>query len=253
MKIALVALPRLDEPLATPPLPLCYVAAFLEQQRHIVRIYDQALYQGDPRVDYLEAIRAFRPQVTIVAADNVAEAAAVAGRVTFSGTALPLLLGVRDHLPPWLASHALAELNRVLPHTSEVKRLVACALLALDDDLDRLPFPARHLLALERYPLTTPEGELRTPVLIGRLRRDGTPAPRQPALLMTELRSLVQEHGVRHVMLSGLALTDDLDWLYAVLSHLSNMHLGIRWEGRVSYTRLPLPFWRRFVAAGARH
>ena len=250
MKIALVALPRLDEPLATPPLPLCYVAAFLEQQRHIVRIYDQALYQSDPRVDYLEAIRAFRPQVTIVAAENVAEAAAVAGRVTFSGTALPLLLGVRDHLPPWLASHALAELNRVLPHAPEIKSLVACALLALDDDLDRLPFPARHLLALERYPLTTPEGELRTPVLIGRLRRDGTPAPRQPALLMTELRSLVQEHGVRHVMLSGLALTDDLDWLYAVLSHLSNMHLGIRWEGRVSYTRLTTTLLEAFRRSG---
>ena len=250
MKIALVALPRLDEPLATPPLPLCYVAAFLEQQRHIVRIYDQALYQSDPRVDYLEAIRAFRPQATIVAADNVAEAAAVAGRVTFSGTALPLLLGVRDHLPPWLASHALAELNRVLPHAPEIKSLVACALLALDDDLDRLPFPARHLLALERYPLTTPEGELRTPVLIGRLRRDGTPALRQPALLMTELRSLVQEHGVRHVMLSGLALTDDLDWLYTVLSHLSNMHLGIRWEGRVSYTRLTTTLLESFRRSG---
>jgi len=250
VKIALVALPRLDEPLATPPLPLCYVAAFLEQQRHIVRIYDQALYQSDPRVDYLEAIRAFRPQATIVAADNVAEAAAVAGRVTFSGTALPLLLGVRDHLPPWLASHALAELNRVLPHAPEIKSLVACALLALDDDLDRLPFPARHLLALERYPLTTPEGELRTPVLIGRLRRDGTPALRQPALLMTELRSLVQEHGVRHVMLSGLALTDDLDWLYTVLSHLSNMHLGIRWEGRVSYTRLTTTLLESFRRSG---
>ena len=133
---------------------------------------------------------------------------------------------------------------------SEVKRLVACALLALDDDLDRLPFPARHLLALERYPLTTTKGELRTPVLIGRLRRDGTPAPRQPALLMTELRSLVQEHGVRHVMLSGLALTDDLDWLYAVLSHHSNMHLGIRWEGRVSYTRLTTTLLEAFRRSG---
>ncbi|MGQ9829549.1 MAG: hypothetical protein ACUVSW_16965 [Roseiflexus sp.] len=238
MKIALVALPRPDEPHATPPLPLCYVAAFLEQQRHIVRIYDQALYQSHTGGDYLEAIRAFRPQVTIVAADNIAEATAVAGRFTFSGTALPLLLGVRDHLPPWLASHALAELNRALPHAPEVKRLVACALLALDDDLDRLPLPARHLLELERYPLTTPDGELRTPVLIGRSRRDGTPAFRQPALLMAELRSLVQEHGVRNVILSGLALTDDLDWLYATLSHLSRMHLGIRWEGQVSHTPL---------------
>lgn len=250
MKIALIALPRLDEPHATPPLPLCYVAAFFEQQRHIVRIYDQVLSQSDPSADYLEAIRAFRPQVTIVAADTIAEAAAVARRVTFGGTVLPLPLGVRDHLPPWLASHALAELNRVLPHTPEIKHLVACALLALDDDLDRLPFPARHLLALERYPLTTPQGELRTPVLIGRLRKDGTPVLRQPALLMTELRSLVQEYGVRHVVLSGLALTDDLDWLYATLSHLSRMHPGVRWEGRVAHTRLTATLLETFYRSG---
>jgi hypothetical protein len=51
-------------------------------------------------------------------------------------------------------------------------------------------------------------------------------------------------------MLSGLALTDDLDWLYAVLSHLSNMHLGIRWEGRVSYTRLTTTLLEAFRRSG---
>ncbi len=238
MKIALVALPPLDESCTTPPLPLCYLAAFLEQQRHIVRVYDLALHRSDPQASQLDAIRAFRPQITIVAADDAADATVIAERLRTAGLVLPLTLGVRTHLPPWLASRALAELNRLLLHASDARNLVACALLALDDSLDSLPFPARHLLPLEQYPLITPEGELRTPVLVGRVARDGVRAFRQPALLGAELRSIVQEHGVRHVLLDGLALTDDCDWLYAFLSQLSRMHLGVKWEGRVAHTHL---------------
>ncbi len=238
MKIALVALPLLDESRTTPPLPLCYLAAFFEQQRHIVRVYDLALYRGDPQVSHLEAVRAFRPQITIVAADDAADATVIAERLRTGGLVLPLTLGVRDHLPPWLAARALAELNRFPPHASDAKNLVACGLLALDESLDNLPFPARHLLPLERYPLVTSEDELRTPVLIGRVSKDGARMFRQPALLDAELRSIVQEHGVRHVILEGLALTDDLNWLYAFLSQISRTHLGIKWEGRVSHTHL---------------
>lgn len=238
MKIALVALPPLDESRTTPPLPLCYLAAFLEQQRHIVRVYDLALHRSDPQTSHLEAIRAFRPQITIVAADDAADATVIAERLRTAGLVLPLTLGVRNHFPPWLASRALAELNRLLPHASDVKNLVACGLLALNESLDNLPFPARHLLPLEQYPLVTPEDELRTPVLIGRVSKDGVCAFRQPALLGAELRSIVQEHGVRHVILEGLALTDDRDWLYAFLSQISHMHLGIKWEGRVAHTHL---------------
>lgn len=238
MKIALVALPPLEESRTTPPLPLCYLAAFLEQQRHIVRVYDLALHRSDPQSSHLAALRAFRPQITIVAADDAADATVIAERLRTAGLVLPLTLGVRHHLPPWLASRALAELNRLLPHASDVKKLVACGLLALDEPLDNLPFPARHLLPLEQYPLVTPEGELRTPVLIGRVARDGARTFRQPALLGAELRSIVQEHGVCHVILEGLALTDDRDWLYAFLSQISHMHLGIKWEGRVSHAHL---------------
>lgn len=239
MKIALVALPPLDESRTTPPLPLCYLAAFFEQQRHIVRVYDLALHINDSQLSQLEAIRTFRPQITIVAADDAADAAVLAERLKTTGQVLPLTLGVRDHLPPWLASRALAELNRLLPSAaSDVKHLIACGLLALDESLDNLPFPARHLLPLEQYPLVTPEDELRTPVLIGRVSQDGTRVFRQPALLGAELRSIVQEHGVRHVILDGLTLTDDHDWLYAFLSQIYRMHLGVRWEGRVSHTHL---------------
>ncbi|MCS6938203.1 MAG: hypothetical protein NZM94_02975 [Roseiflexus sp.] len=238
MKIALVALPHLDETRTTPPLPLCYLAAFFEQQRHIVRVYDLALHASDPQADRLDVIRTFRPHVTIVAADDVAGASDIVERLRTAGSVLPLTLGVRNHLPPWLVSRALTELHR-LPHVvSDIRSLVACGLLALDEPLDKLPFPARHLLPLEQYPLITSEGELRTPILIGRVSRDGATVFRQPTLLGTELRSIVQEHGVRHVILEGLALTDDLDWLYAFLSQISRMHLGIKWEGRVSHTRL---------------
>ncbi len=238
MKIALVALPHPDESRTTPPLPLCYLAAFFEQQRHIVRVYDLALRPSGLQADRLETIRTFRPHVTIVAATDAAEASIVADQLRTAGSVLPLTLGVRNHLPPWLASHALAELQRLPCPGSDVKHLVACGLLALDEPLDNLPFPARHLLPLEQYPMATPEGELRTPILIGRMSRDGVAVFRQPALLGTELRSIVQEHGVRHVILEGLALTDDRDWLYAFLSQISRMHLGIKWEGRVSHTRL---------------
>lgn len=238
MKIALIALPCLQASRVTPPLPLCYLAALLEQQRHIVRVYDLALYSGDAKGSDLDAIRTFRPHVIIIAVDDVAHAAAVAEKVQCFGLALPLTLGVRDHLPPWLAARTLTELNRLLPQASEIKSLIACALLALDEPLDTLPLPARHLLPLERYPLITPEGEVQTPVLIGRWQKDNKIAFRQPALLETELRSIVQEHGVRHVILEGLALTDDCEWLYAFVSQIARMHLNIWWEGRVSHTRL---------------
>ncbi|MCS6840493.1 MAG: hypothetical protein NZ699_00105 [Roseiflexus sp.] len=238
MKIALVALPHLDGSRTTPPLPLCYLAAVFEQQRHIVRVYDLALRASDLQTSRLDAIRAFRPHVTIVAADDVAEASAIAEQLRITASVAPLTLGVRDHLPPWLVSRALADLHR-LPHLApDIVNLVACGLLALDEPLDNLPFPARHLLPLEQYPIATPEGELRTPIVIGRVSRDGAVAFRQPALLVTELRSIVQEHGVRHVILEGPALTDDRDWLYAFLSQISRMHLGIKWEGRVSHARL---------------
>ena len=41
------------------------------------------------------------------------------------------------------------------PKGEDEQSVIFEALLALDDDLDSLPFPARHLLPLEQYPLFT--------------------------------------------------------------------------------------------------
>ncbi|NWG19526.1 MAG: hypothetical protein HXY39_04285 [Chloroflexi bacterium] len=238
MKIALVALPRLEEPRATPPLPLCYVAALLEQQRHIVRVYDLALPESVPHGDRLDAVRAFRPQLTVVAAERVTDAEKVAATLHGLGPVLPVGLGMRDHLPARLPARALNALSQPFLGQPDEKNVIAYALLALEDDLDRLPIPARHLIPLERYPHVTPDGDLQTPVLIGRVRNDGSFAPRQPPLVIAELRTIAQEHGIRHIIFSGAALTDDILWLRDLLKQLASSRLGIKWMGRVSYARL---------------
>src|SRR5262249_22185797 len=77
VKIAFVALPHAEDPIVMPPLPVGYIAALLEQQRHIVRIYDLALHDSAATADSLAPLRAFRPHITVVASTNPAMAATV--------------------------------------------------------------------------------------------------------------------------------------------------------------------------------
>lgn len=234
MKIALVALPELDNPRATPPLPLCYVAALLEQQRHIVRVYDLATHEAHAAVDRLDAVRAFRPHLTLVAADILAHAEALAEALQPNSRAIAIGLGMRDCLPANLFQRLVTEVQRSSPEASDEKNVIISALRALDDNLDRLPFPARHLLTLEHYPHVTPVSDLQTTALIGRTIADGSVALRHPPLLLGELRTIVREHGIHHVILNGPALTSDIAWMHAFLASLIESRLGIKWQGRVS-------------------
>jgi hypothetical protein len=77
VKIAFVALPHAGDPIVMPPLPVGYIAALLEQQRHIVRIYDLALHDPSAPADALAPLRAFRPHITVVASTNPAKIATV--------------------------------------------------------------------------------------------------------------------------------------------------------------------------------
>jgi hypothetical protein len=123
-------------------------------------------------------------------------------------------------------------------------------LLALDDDLDSLPFPARHLLPLEQYPLYTPDGELQTTLLAGQLGANAAVMLRNPALIVAEMRSIAREHGIRHVTFRDTSLTHDLAWLHEMLYHLASADLGVGWEGRVDYRQLTPDLMRCFQRAG---
>ena len=69
VNIALVALATDQRPVP-PPLTLAYVAAVLEQQRHIVRVYDLALTSAVNSTQTTRLLQAFRPQIVIVAGER---------------------------------------------------------------------------------------------------------------------------------------------------------------------------------------
>lgn len=238
MKIAFVALPRIEQHHVAPPLPLTYIAALLEQQRHIVRIYDLALCGTAPLAEALAPLRAFRPHVVVIAADD--PASAIAAEAALAGCDAALLrlgLGLREPAPGLAVAQALWRMDGHRNQTDE-QRVIFGALLALDDDLDALPLPARHLLPLEQYPLATPAGERQTPVLIGQQLAADTIIPRNPTLIIAEMGSIIHEHGIWHFILSGPPLTHDLAWLRALLYHIGSSDLGIGWEGCMQYSAL---------------
>lgn len=238
MKIAFIALSKPEHTVPIPPLPLGYIAALLEQQRHIVRIYDLALTGAASPTEALLPLRTFRPHITVVEAGDPAAIAAIEAALAGCETAIIRLgIGLRDVTPGQAVAQALWRVGHH-PNTEDEQNVIFGALLALDDDLDSLPFPARHLLSLEQYPLFTPAGELQTAVLVGQQFSAESIIPRNPALIVAELRSIAREHGIRHFVFSGLPMTHNPGWMRNTLDHLVTADLNVGWEGSVNYDRL---------------
>ena len=238
MKIAFVALPNQDSAPITPPLPIGYLAALLEQQRHIVRIYDLALHSNVPAVDALAPLRAFRPHIVVIGSAGAAERAQIeAALVGLPAAVMQLGMHQRDVTPGQAVAQALWSAAPPAEPVDE-QSVIYEALLGLDHDLDALPFPARHLLALEQYPLFTPSGDLQTPVLTGQQFDSDSCIPRSPAQIVAEVRSVAREYGIRHFLFAGPLLNASPSWLHDLLYHLATADLGVSWEGCVQYDQL---------------
>lgn len=239
MNVALIALSDNRSPIV-PPLTLAYVATVLEQRRHIVRIYDLALTPDVPLATALRPLRAFCPQVVVVAGDQVSQLEEALEVLDQTSHVIPMRLK-RDGLDAVLVcAEVLAWIDR---HTVVVQSNVRgrdMFRVQPDSTLDQLPFPARHLLPLESYGLRAVGGELQTTLLVG------TPAHddpcriilRAPAQIVAELRSVSREYGLRHYLLIGAKLTSDLDWLHELLTRLYDANLGVGWEAGVDVETL---------------
>jgi hypothetical protein len=249
VKIALVALPQFDYTPVSPPLPLAYIAAILEQQRHIVRIYDLALCDALSFDEAAALLRVFRPHVVAIAADARATADV---RALLKGCDAPIMnlgVGLRAFAPEQTAVQALWRMDE--QPVAEYEQNVICnALLALDEDLDALPFPARHLLPLEQYPLRTPTGELQTTLLAGQPGGESGALLRGPSQIVAEIRSIAREHAIRHVAFLDPLLTHDMAWLRDLLAHLMAADLGVSWEGCVRHEHLTPELLHDFRRAG---
>lgn len=240
--MALIALPCQGQPVH-PPLTLAYVATLLEQRRHIVRIYDLGL---DPQVG-LEAIvqplRTFRPQVVLVSGDMpevLGQAVDALHEDTFAQV-LPLSMS-RSGLD---ASPVCAEVLQWLDRQRGDEAGGGPAL-----DLDQLPLPARHLLPLESYNLRAVGGELQTTLLVGALEADGRFALRSPTRIVSELRSVSAEFGLRHYLIADVPVTLDRAWLIELLTRLCDAGLGIGWEASAQPEQLDPDLVAHMARAG---
>ncbi len=240
MNVALIALAN-DEIPVTPPLTLAYIAAVLEHQRHIVRIYDLALTSERSLTRALEPLRRFHPQVVIVVGEQISRLeAAVQVLRSQNSNIVPMQLE-RDKLAQGQAcATILAWFEQQSKYDNFFTHSHPSPDLPLKADLDRLPLPARHLLALEDYGLRAVGHELQTTVLLG-LQSDTDPIEltlRSPTQIVTELRSVSREYGIRHYLFPAVSLTIDRAWLHEFLTRLTDADLRVSWEGSVDALQL---------------
>lgn len=253
MNVALIALPNSEAPVA-PPLTLAYVAAVLEHRRHIVRIYDLALTPDVPLAVSFRPLRAFRPQIVVVMGEQLALLEdAVEILHSQHSYVVPLHLSRDDLAVERVCGDILATVDKQTSSLGDKSVIYSASTPPVRYDyLDHLPFPARHLLSLERYGLRAIGNELQTTLLVGVPSSEPTGAVvlRSPTQVVAELRSVSREYGIRHYLFPGITLTTDLDWLQELLTRLQEADLRISWEGSANADLLDKPLLTQMARAG---
>src|SRR6266508_5601247 len=154
----------------------------------------------------LTPLRAFRPHVAVIASTDPETIATIERALAGCNALLvPLGMNLRVATPGQAVAQALWRMDQPTQFEDE-RSVIFEALLNLDTDLDALPFPARHLLPLEQYPLFTPIGDLQTTILTGQQFDIDSIVPRAPAQIVAELRSVADRKSTRlnssHVAIS---------------------------------------------------
>lgn len=110
----------------------------------------------------------------------------------------------------------------------------------LKQDLDTLPFPARHLLRNEVYispetgnPLTVIHGNRGCPAKCvfcpAGVLTDFTVRLRTPERIVDEIRECVEKHGIREFLFHGDTFTINKKWLLELCERIRNSGLDIHW------------------------
>lgn len=184
-----------------PPLGLGYLAAYLERDGHRVTIFDLGLEPNTPLTDDIAAIVATKPDlIGLTAMSTNYESALATARALRAQTDVPIVIGgphatvlpqqvIREECFDYLVfgegELTLAELAKAIaaegprPATATLRgilgiyfrigeEIISTPERPLIRELDALPFPARHLFALSRYPLYTSDGQPMITILSSR-------------------------------------------------------------------------------------
>ena len=291
MKISLIG-PKWNQMVNNyPPLGLAYLAAVAEQEGHKVRVHDFGLRPEAPLEAEIGEVLDFRPDLvgftSMTTSQHSVEQAAGPLKAELG---VPLVIGgphattlpertLRDPHFDFLVygegEETWRELLRALAAGDaryeriaglwwkQDGHIVRNAERPLIPDLDALPFPARHLMEIDQYPLYAPNGERMLTVLssrgcpyncsfcfkgiVGRTYRQ-----RSPANIVAELRQIVEQYGVRHVYFIDDLFTINVRRLDALMDAFLAEGLDIRWQCLARVDRVQPAILEKMHRAGCR-
>jgi radical SAM superfamily enzyme YgiQ (UPF0313 family) len=131
------------------------------------------------------------------------------------------------------------------------------------EDLDALPFPARHLYELSKYPLYAPNGEPMLTVLSSR----GCPYAcsfcfkgivgrsyhqRSPENIVEELKQVAATYGIRNFYFIDDLFTIDVKRLEKILDYFIDQSLDYRWRCLARVDRVTPELLAKMYKAGCR-
>lgn len=291
MRVALIS-PKWNQMVNSyPSLGLGYLAAVLERRGDEVRIFDFGLDPRRPLEEEVLDVLAFRPDVIgLTAMTTSYHSAEQTISLLRAGTHAPMVLGgphatvfpertlreqpALDYLVFGEGEETMLELMEVIEGRRDPAMVAGlCYRRAgqvmcnparpLIRDLDALPFPARHLFQLGRYPLYAPDGGRMLTVLtsrgcpyncsycfkgiVGRTYRQ-----RSPENLIQELKELIRTYGIHNFYFIDDLFTLDVKRLNVLLDMMIAEGLDIRWQCLARVDRVTPELLRRMAAAGCR-
>ncbi len=275
-----------------PPLGIAYLAAVARQEGHEPAIFDFGLYPERPLEEEIRLLLAWKPDLVAFTSMTTSHhsieqiAAAVkeaAGVTTIIGgphaTTLPemtlsdpnidfLAFGegeatFREFLQAYTSgSNNWADVPG-LWYKDEKGNVLPGSKRALIRDLDSLPFPARDLFELKRYPLYAPDGEQMLTLLssrgcpyncsfcfkgiVGRTYRR-----RSPENVVAEIEEMIRRYGVRNFYFIDDLFTIDVRSLNKLMDKFEEHKLDIRFRCLARVDRVTPELLERLYKNGCR-
>jgi radical SAM superfamily enzyme YgiQ (UPF0313 family) len=271
---------------------LGYLAAIAEQEGHEAAVFDMGLRPASPVTEDVKQIVDWKPDVIAFTSmttsyQSVEEAvvllkAALPAPIIIGGphaTTLPELTLQNPHIDflvygegeyvfrDWLRQIAAGDTNwaanKGLWWKDADGKVVDGGERELIPDLDELPFPARHLFDLKKYPLYAPNGEMMVTVLtsrgcpykcsfcfkgiVGRTYRQRTPEN-----IVAELRHLIDAYGARNFYFMDDLFTINVKRLEAILDYFIEQKLDVRWRCLARVDRVNPDLLKKMYRAGCR-
>lgn len=269
-----------------PPLGISYIAAVLEEHDYDVRIIDAAasgLSSNDLKrlleKEQADIVGVYAMTAMVHGALEVARFAKQAGSVTVMGgphmAALPRETMSYDFLDFGIygeGEYPMLKLVRALENKRDYTRIegliyrkgkqVVINKPYIVKDLDKLPFPARHLLPNERYSCVIAKKRIQS-VLTSRgcpyqcgfcskLPSDTMPRTRNAKGIVDEIEECTNRYGAEEIMITDDTFTLKREHAVAVCREIIDRGLDISWQTPTRINHVDLELLKLMRKAGCK-